>query len=142
MCFSDPAHSGLGAIAITVLLFLSLLIPAIFFFTLFGSSSPRVQVRECQCVCVCVCVCNANGYIIPPPSLPPSLPPFLHPSHPPSLHPSLPTQASSLCERMYEALVEGYEERVRWWGAWDLLRRLLIITLVVALPGRTVSWLC
>ena len=49
-------------------------------------------------------------------------------------------QNNSLAEKLYSALTDGYKEEVRWWGAWDLLRRLLLITIIVALPGRTVSY--
>jgi len=50
-------------------------------------------------------------------------------------------QNYSVADKLYSALTEGYKEEVRWWGAWDLLRRVLLITLIVALPGRTVSLL-
>ena len=79
-------------------------------------------------------------------SLPiPSLPSYLRFSIPPSppYYPPifLPLQNNSVAEKLYSALTEGYKEEVRWWGAWDLLRRVLLIILIVTLPGRTVSWL-
>ena len=54
------------------------------------------------------------------------------------LFPLIP-KANSLAEGFFEALSAGYHMRARWWGVWDLVRRLIFIVILVALPGRTVS---
>jgi hypothetical protein len=45
----------------------------------------------------------------------------------------------SIIERLYGAVTAGYAERARWWGAWDLLRRLILIAIVITCPGRSVA---
>ena len=47
-----------------------------------------------------------------------------------------------LVEKIYEAISAGYHDQAQWWGVWDLIRRLLLVIILVALPGRTVrkSW--
>ena len=41
---------------------------------------------------------------------------------------------------MHGALMAGYKDsyETRWWVSWELLRRLLLVSVTVALPGRTV----
>ena len=48
-------------------------------------------------------------------------------------------KANSLAESLFEALSAGYHMGARWWGVWDLVRRLILIVILVVLPGRTVS---
>ena len=47
-----------------------------------------------------------------------------------------------MVERLYSAVTAGYEDRARWWGAWDLSRRLLLISIIIIFPGRSVSLSC
>ena len=51
----------------------------------------------------------------------------------------VPMQAYRLAELLYLALSAGYQERARWWGAWDLARRLLLVGVIIACSGRSVS---
>lgn len=37
------------------------------------------------------------------------------------------------------ALKAGYRPNWKWWGGMELFRRILLISIAVGLPGRTVS---
>lgn len=41
------------------------------------------------------------------------------------------------------ALTDGYRDSLeaKWWTSWEIFRRLLLISVVVSLPGRSVSGL-
>ena len=38
-----------------------------------------------------------------------------------------------------KALTVGYKDNLQWWAGVELGRRLLLIVMVIALPGRTVE---
>ena len=42
---------------------------------------------------------------------------------------------------MYKPLTHGYKNSAKWWAAIDLLRRFIMILVIAAFPGKTVSQL-
>lgn len=47
----------------------------------------------------------------------------------------------SVMRTVSKALKVGYKNKLEWWAGIELAKRLLLITFVVSMPGRTVGFL-
>ena len=148
VCFGDAGHIVLGLIAILVLSLLILLIPVTFVFTIIGTSyklrvystSILLSLFQHSFLPLLLSLAHLKSIIIS----------LLH-RHFHITNQSVYVQwmlyllmfqkKTRTIGWLYEALTAGYRDsyETRWWVSWELLRRLLLITLSVALPGRTVS---